>query len=181
MSPNYKKNHASAFNEFPGHKQKRSASFLLWQLIVSIMGLLLSGAIANAQQAPDMRGVWVRVSGSGVSTGIGTHYPSTCDDSITGIKKGKNGICFRQNTDPNNIFDITQQEGRSFAGTFESKTRKAQIMGTFAEDLKGGVMVDESGSLSFTMLSADKLGYCFTAVKNQHLKASCAEFKRKPK
>ncbi len=152
-----------------------------YKKVIAILFTVGLSTTVYAQQAPDMRGVWERVSGSGVSTGIGTHYPPTCDDSITGIKKGKDGICFRQNNDPSNIFDITQQEGRSFAGTFESKTRKAQIMGTFAEDLKSGVMVDESGALSFNMLSADKLGYCFTEVKNQRLKASCAEFKRKPK
>lgn len=49
MSLNFQITNTSALNKCLGQKQKRSAHFLSWQLIVSIMGLPLSGAIANAQ------------------------------------------------------------------------------------------------------------------------------------
>lgn len=49
MSANFNKNNISALKNNPGLKLRRSSSFLLWQLVISMLGLPLSSSLASAQ------------------------------------------------------------------------------------------------------------------------------------
>jgi len=78
---------------------------------------------------------------------------------------------------------IDKEEGRNFVGYIGATNakhptdvkHKEMVLGSYAKDMKSGVMVNESGSFTFKLADAKNLEICYTQVSSKPRVASCFE------
>jgi len=128
------------------------------KLFIAVMGLV--PALVLAQAAPNMLGTWKGVSNSAVY-GSGLFHPT---------EAGKEKSIRFRNVEYMLVID--KEEGRNFAGLIGAASskhptnmkHKEMILGSYAKDMKSGVMVNEAGTFSFRLADPKNLEVCFSQV-----------------
>lgn len=128
-------------------------------------------AIALAQSSTSMLGSWKGISNSAVA-GSGLFHPT---------EAGKEKAVRFRNVEYMLVID--REEGRNFTGYIGATNSKHQtdvkhkemILGSYAKDMKSGVMVNESGSFAFKLADTKNLEICYTQVSSKPRVASCFE------
>ena len=128
-------------------------------------------ALSFAQNLPSMLGTWKGVSNSAVSS-FGLFHPT---------EAGKEKAVRFRNVEY--VLVISREEGRNFVGSIGATSNKHPtdikhkevILGSYAKDMKSGVMVNETGSLTFKLADPNNLEICYTQVSSKLKVASCFE------
>ena len=130
----------------------------------------LFSSVAQSQNTNPIVGTWIGTSNSAV-IGSGLHHPGNNAEK-TDIKFKKNEYTMVINT----------IDGRNFSGTISSKNHKELVAGAFKKDLKSGVIVNENGSATFELTTANVMELCFTQATPKLIAipnvASCFEFQK---
>lgn len=142
-------------------------------LIALLLMVNLTPSFADTQtQAMSLIGTWNGTSNSAVY-GWGLFHPTEA-----GKEKA---VRFRK---VNYQIIIDRQEGRNFSGRVQAvgSNHKEVLLGSFAKNLKSGVMVNENGTFTFNINDDSEMEICFTQVKPHAVVtprvASCFELKR---
>jgi hypothetical protein len=128
-----------------------------------------------AQSSPNLLGTWTGMSNSAVS-GVGQFHPTEA-----GKEKA---VRFRS---VEFVMVIDKEEGRNFVGSIGATNnkhptdvkRKEVLMGSYAKDMKSGVMVNETGNFTFKLIDPKNLEICYTQVTSNPKVASCFELTKK--
>jgi len=138
--------------------------------LIAIIGLF--PALVLAQNAPNMIGTWKGVGNAAVA-GPDVFHPTEGDK--------EKSVRF---TKMDFILVIDREEGRNFTGSISVKNSKASanddnkkmILGSYAKDMKSGVMVSEAGgSNTFKLAGPKNLEVCYTQVLPKPMVADCLE------
>ena len=141
------------------------------KLKLLIASILITPALVFAQAAPILLGTWKGVSNSAVS-GSGLFHPT---------EAGKEKAVRFRNVEY--LIVISREEGRNFVGSIAATNskhptdvkHKEVILGSYAKDMKSGVMVNETGSFTFKLVDPKNLEICYTQVSSKPMVASCFE------
>ena len=139
------------------------------KLLIAIFGLV--PAFACAQTPANMLGTWKGVSNSAVSSS-GLFHPT---------EAGKEKSVRFRNVEY--VLVIDREEGRNFVGSIGATNsrhptdleHKEVILGSYAKDMKNGVMINETGSFTFKLADSKNLEVCYTQVSSNPKVASCFE------
>jgi hypothetical protein len=142
-------------------------------LIALIFAFNTHSALAsNPPKAINLLGTWTGTSNSAVY-GWGLFHPT---------EVGKEQAIRFRNIEYQIVID--RQEGRNFSGRVQavSSKHKEILLGSFAKNLKSGVMVNENGTFTFNIDHESEMEICFTQVKSHAVitprVASCFELKK---
>jgi len=139
------------------------------KLFVVILGFI--PALVLAQNAPIMLGTWKGVSNAAVASS-GTFHPT---------EAGKeNAVRFRN---VHYVLVVDKEEGRNFVGSIGATNakdptdvnHKEVIIGSYAKDMKSGLWVSETGTVTFKLVDAKNLEICYSQVSTKPRVASCFE------
>lgn len=142
---------------------------------VLCLAMLCMSVSVFAQGSPNIIGTWTGMSNSAVS-GAGHFHPTEA-----GKEKA---VRFRS---VEYVMVIDKEEGRNFVGSIGATNnkhstdvkRKEVLMGSYAKDMKSGVMVNETGSFTFKLMDPKNLEICYTQVSASPKVASCFEMTKK--
>lgn len=139
------------------------------RLLIAVFGLIPT--FVNAQAPTNMLGTWKGLSNSAVS-GSGLFHPT---------EAGKEKAVRFRNVEY--VLVIHKEESRNFVGFIGATNskhptdieRKEVILGAYAKDMKGGVMVNETVSFTFKLADSKNLEICYTQVSSKPQVVSCFE------
>jgi hypothetical protein len=135
------------------------------------LAMLCVSFSAFAQSTPIMLGTWKGIGNSAVM-GAGLFHPAEA-----GKEKS---VRFRH---VEHVLVIDKEEGRNFSGHNGATNSKDPtdvkhrevILGAFSRDMKSGVMVNETGNITFKLIDPKNLELCFTRVSTKPKVAACYE------
>lgn len=139
-------------------------------VVALLAGVALAQA-ASAQDVPNLKGTWVPAEGAHIIDGTSRHHAS-------GTKPVAGDDTLQQHTSPF-VFELEEQDGRTFWGAFSSAKVSEKLIGAISVDGKRFVMADEDGTFSGTVVDADTLDYCYTHVTPTDRAVACGLLVRK--
>lgn len=139
------------------------------KLFIAILGLI--PVFVCAQPTNNMLGTWKGISNSAVS-GSGLFHPT---------EAGKEKAARFRNVEY--VLVIDKEEGRNFVGSIGATNgkhstdvkHKEVVLGAYTKDMKGGVMVNESGNFTFKLVDSKNIEVCYTQASTKPIVASCFE------